>query len=394
MRNDLADLTALSPLAQEVAQLLVSLASDVVLIIDEKGVIQRVAFSAAEPMSTSVGDWVGRPWIETVTQDTRQKAEQLLRDVAATGMSRLRQINHPSPLGLDIPIGYTAVRLGDRGPLLAVGRDLRAVSVAQQRFIEAQQAMERDYWKTRQAETRYRLLFDIAADAILMVDAETLRVVEANRSAGRLFCVSPEDLIGTRVTDALDRGSQREAEALLSDTHRSGRPTEFRARLAASGAVASVSATLCRSAEATLLLVRVRFAYGGTQKSDATGRLGEFVKRAPDAIVITDADGRIVLANPASLGMLQLGSVEHAQGRLLGDWLGRAGHDWATIFATLKDRGALRLAVQAPAELGSLREIELSATLLPEDGDDHVGFILRATQPGTAEPLRLGQAFH
>ena len=34
----------------------------------------------------------------------------------------------------DIPVAYTALRLGKGGPVLAVGRDLRAIAAIQQRF--------------------------------------------------------------------------------------------------------------------------------------------------------------------------------------------------------------------------------------------------------------------
>ena len=62
-----ADLSALSNLAPELAEMLVSVAGDIALVLDEGGVIQSVALGGAEPMSAAAGDWVGRPWTETVT---------------------------------------------------------------------------------------------------------------------------------------------------------------------------------------------------------------------------------------------------------------------------------------------------------------------------------------
>ena len=41
----------------------------------------------------------------------------------------------------------------------------------QQRLLQTQQSLERDYIRLRQAETRYRLLFDMAAEPVLIVDA-------------------------------------------------------------------------------------------------------------------------------------------------------------------------------------------------------------------------------
>ena len=55
---------------------------------------------------------------------------------------------------------YTTVLLGGHAGLLAIGKSLQAVAELQSRLITAQQTMERDYWKLRDVETKYRLLFD------------------------------------------------------------------------------------------------------------------------------------------------------------------------------------------------------------------------------------------
>ena len=49
--------------------------------------------------------------------------------------------------------------------MVAVGRDLRAMAALQQRLIDAQQSMERDYSRLRHVETRYRLLFQVTSEA-------------------------------------------------------------------------------------------------------------------------------------------------------------------------------------------------------------------------------------
>ena len=53
----------------------------------------------------------------------------------------------------------------------------------QSRLIAAQQTMERDYWKMREIETRYRVLFDVSNEAIVLLKADTLKMTEANPAA-------------------------------------------------------------------------------------------------------------------------------------------------------------------------------------------------------------------
>ena len=143
------DLAALSPWAPELAETFAALASDVALVLDEEGVIVKVAQHPAQPLLAP--DWVGRPWVETVTVECRDKVDQMLSDVASSGIARRREINHPLSDGSAVAVAYTAVRLGENGATLAVGHDLRDQVELQQRFVRAQQALEQSYWQVQQA---------------------------------------------------------------------------------------------------------------------------------------------------------------------------------------------------------------------------------------------------
>jgi PAS domain-containing protein len=80
--------------------------------------------------------------------------------------------------------------------LVAIGRNLQGIAALQQRLVDAQQSLERDYWRLRQLETRYRLLFRSASDAIVIIDPETSKVVEANPAAALLLTADSRRLVG------------------------------------------------------------------------------------------------------------------------------------------------------------------------------------------------------
>ena len=139
------------------AAALLATAGDVVLLLDEGGVIRAVEGGDGDTPFATVRQWVGRPWVDTVHVDSRGKVESLLREAGTAGVTKRRQVNHLREDGADVPVAYTAIRL-DRGAVVAVGRDMRHVSALQQRLVEAQQAMERDYWRLRHVETRLSLI--------------------------------------------------------------------------------------------------------------------------------------------------------------------------------------------------------------------------------------------
>jgi len=143
-----ADLQVLAAWAPELADTFVALACDIALVIDTDGRIARLAQHDTHPIAPA--SWIGCEWVQTVSPDSRSKIEQMLADVAATGHARRREINHPDALGGPAPVAYSAARLGETGPMLAVGHDLRAQAALQQRFVAAQEALERSYWNAQQ----------------------------------------------------------------------------------------------------------------------------------------------------------------------------------------------------------------------------------------------------
>jgi len=141
---ELAELAAVAGYAPHLAQAFASLACDMALVLDGDGVITRVAHNPSGNLSAMTDGWVGRPMADTVTPQTRSKIVRLLDELARQGLARRREVNLPAD-GHEIPVAYTALRLGPSGPSLAVGQDLRAVAQLQQRFMRVQQELERGY---------------------------------------------------------------------------------------------------------------------------------------------------------------------------------------------------------------------------------------------------------
>ena len=155
---------------------------DITLLLDMDGVIREATLSPAMS-GESVDAWLGRPWEEIAGEIGGDKVKRMVDDARVSGISAFRQVNQRFPSGLEIPMEFTTVLLGGRAGMLAIGKNLQAVAELQSRLIAAQQTMERDYWKLREIETRYRLVFDASNEAVMIVSAANLRIIEANRTA-------------------------------------------------------------------------------------------------------------------------------------------------------------------------------------------------------------------
>lgn len=377
-RSPAASRTNLADLAPDWAAKLITATSEVALVVDRDGIIRHVSFSGAEPPIDGADEWVGKPWVDTVTGDSRNKIDLLLKEAATTGSTRRRQVNHPSRAGADIPVAYNAVR-ADGGSVIAVGRDLRTISTLQQRLVDTQQAMERDYWRLRHVETRYRLLFQLSTDAIIVVDADTMKIVDASGAAARLFDISADKLVGKLFPIGVAGEHTRAVEDLLATARTTGHAADVRLRLTENRGEVMASASCFRQDNLTLLLVRL--SRQSSQQSTPVShreRLLELLERAPEAFVVTDAEGDILTANRAFLDLSQLASEEQAKGRSLGNWVGRPGADLSVFLSTVRKHGVVRMAASSiRGDLGLATEIELSAVTLPGEDSPGVGFVMR-----------------
>ena len=372
----------LGGLDAEAAAAVISAASDIALILDRDGVIRDVAFGSDELAREEYGKWLGQPWTDTVTAESRAKVESMLRDAASKVPPRWRHVNHPSSRGADVPVVYSAVQVGNDGRVVAVGRDLRSVAALQQRLVEAQQSMERDYWRLRHVETRYRLLFQMASEAVLIVDAATLKVIEANPASSVLLGESERRIVSRPFLDAFDAESAQAIETMLAGVRTAGRADDVNARMIGSERQLVISAQLFRHESSSLFLVRLvpqaqESGLAGVPRSTAA-MLAAVVAGAPDAFVITDPEGKILAANPAFVDLAQLVSEEQARGESLERWLGRPGVDLNVMITNLRQYGMVRLfATTLRGEHGSDADVEISAVAVPQGKPPCMGFTIR-----------------
>ncbi|WP_416907466.1 MAG: transcriptional regulator PpsR [Polymorphobacter sp.] len=377
--GDRLPLSALGPLPAEATVQALAAASDVTLLIDGDGRVRDVAMGNSELAEHGLQDWIGRRWAETVLPENRAKIDEMLESGSG---GRWRQVNHPSVAG-DLPIRYLAVPAGDDGRLVAIGRDMRAAAALQQRLLRAQQSMERDSLRLRQLEARYRLLFETAAEPIIVVDTANRRIVEANPAARRLAGQTATQLDQQPFISIVAPHQREAATALLGAAAAADQRHPSRIEMIG-GEACQMSATLFRQDRGSYLLIRLQ------PLSDRAGRTGErplaeVLDRMPDAFVLVDARMDILAANGLFLDLVASPRAEDVRGRPLGQFLGRPGIDLGLLTGQLKEHGAVRnfaTVIRAPS---GEEEVEVSAVTSDDGGELRHGISIRRASRLAAE---------
>lgn len=366
---------SLGDLDAELAAKVIAAAADVALIVDNKGFVRDIAAASSEFAKDGSEAWVGRRWADTVTGESRQKIDDLLKDATANAVPRWRQVNHPSPRGIDVPVQYTAVQVGSR--FVAIGRDLRGLAAMQQRLVETQQSMEREYARVRHSEARYRLLFQITSEAVMVVDGATLLVTEANPAAAQLLSKTAKKLGGRSFPELFDAEGGKKLHANISIVRNTGRADPVVVQLADGKRDVRVSASTYRHEGALQLLIRLSPADADIG-SAPRARLADVVEKLPDGFVVTDLNHRIVSANAAFLDMVQVGTLEQVLGEKLDKWLGRHAVEVNVLYGNLRESGAVRhFATVLRGEFDATEDVEISAVSVADGEQPCCGFTIR-----------------
>ena len=379
--------------ADETAADLAANAADVTLLIDETGVIRDAAFPGEELAEDDYKSWIGKRWADLVHPDSRDKVANLLSGERTPGQRRWRHINHLRSDEPDLPVRYFTLPASREGWVLAIGRDLCAASRLQQRLIEAQRSMEREYARVRQAETRFRLLFSLTEEGVLIVEDAGLRISDANPAAARLLGRPAEKLEGRAVDAVFGAESGRGLADLLAVARRTGQAETGQIGLGDDAAPVTATASVYKEGGRVFFLVRLDD--GGLRRAaEGEAGLSRVAELLPDGLLVVDDAGKILTANTAFGELADLAESRRASGLAVSEFIGRTETELNVLLANLREHGAVRNYATTLLTRSGLREpVELSAVAAPSpSGAPVFGFSIRPTslrmpdQPGAGVP--------
>ena len=377
----------LADLDADTAAELMTASADVVLVLDQDGVIQDLALATDDLLELGCRHWLGQPWAQTVTIESQPKVEAMLKQAVSSDGVRWRHVNHATEAGTELPLSYSVVPVRQKGKhshrnaphTLAFGRDLRPQVALQQRLVTAQQSLERDYWRLRQVETRYRLLFQTATEPVLILEGSLDKVEEANPAALELFGEKAKRA-GWSLAESLQAADAEALRQMLERLRTAGTAESVTVRVPGHTEPLSVTASQFRQDKTAYYLLRLGRPQDMAPVAANDGRLQlmKVLESAPDALVVTEFSGHILAVNQAFLDLAQLGSEDLARGQMLDKWLGRTGVEFRVLVSNLRQHGSVRLfATQMQGEQGGLTEVEISAVAVTTGAQRCLGFTIR-----------------
>jgi len=353
---------------------------DVTLLLDMDGVIREATLSTAMARE-NVDAWLGRPWSEVV-DGASDKIERIMADTKRSGISAFRQITQRFPSGLELPMEFTTVLLGGRAGMLAIGKNLQAVAELQARLISAQQTIERDYWKLREIETRYRLVIEDSNEAVLLAKVSDLKIIEANRSATAALAITlrrKDGLVGRDFLQEIAPKDRDAVEQMLRRVRDQGKAPGILIHLGEHAAPWMLRGSLMTNETAPVFLLQmVPIGKAPGPNRPEQEDLERMLDHVPDAVATIDESGMLKRVNRAFVELVEIGSKDAAIGERLSRWLSRPGADLGVLISNVQRHGMVRLlSTMVQGELGSETEIEISASSYDQDNEKLIVLVLR-----------------
>jgi transcriptional regulator PpsR len=383
-------------------------AGDIALVVDRDGVIKDVAVGAKELATEGFSSLRRRKWVDTVAADSRAKVVEMLADAGRAASAaapsgrpaaparrtrtsgvdapspnggiavRWREVNQQTAQGGLVPIRFCALSAGEGGNIVALGRDLRGAAALQQRLLQVEQTMERDYTRLRHAETRYRTLFHSVSEAVVIVDAASRRIVEANPAAGQLFGVDHAALIGKPVSWFVGMDSQEAVATALMRAGQPGRAEPTAVTLAEGRGQVRLTVSVFRQDRVTHLLLRLQAVSAAANAHSAQSNSAAVMERIPDPFFVTSEDLTVLDANAAFLDLVQAPDIAAAVGAPLSRFIGRSAVDVSVLVQSLREHGWVRnFSTVARTPFDGLESVDISGVSAPTDAGKVFGFTLR-----------------
>lgn len=231
-------------------------------------------------------------------------------------------------------------------------------------------------------------LFSASAEPVLIVDAATQRIVEANPPAAELVGIARAQLVETPFAAAFDSVHLAVIHGSFTVAQSTGTAQTTSVRARRSRIEMSARLSLLRAPPQSYLLVRL--APGAATRRVPGGRESEVfhaIDSSPVAFLMTDALFRIDYANRVFIDLVHAAPYDGVRGTSLTRWLKLNDADLSSFQAQLSQRRAvstltthLRSAcaiADARGRPGNLRRVDLCAVAVPDGPRTCWGFSVR-----------------
>ena len=343
------------------------------LTLNEAGFVTSASTNSPSSLAQSE-DLIGKEWVSLLRDIDRPATRAAIKEATGQPDTSIRcDVVMELATGSELPLSCWLVSHNGIDVDIAA-LDLLPEASLRQQLLNAQHAMERDYWSKRRLEARYRRLLDMVSEGFVVVDDVSGRILEANPVAAALLVAPDSTLVGKPFPIGLDEQARATMDRLTREA-RSVTTTVDGTLKSEAGLELNVAVTYLRQSGEGRLLIRLR---DDSESNYNVSEFEPFFGSAPDGILALDGAGIVLSANQAFLEMAGIASPELIEGRRADRWIGRSAVDLNIVLDHSKQESSVKLySTTLRTETESTVDIELSVTRVGYNGKTKVILYIR-----------------
>lgn len=355
--------------------------SDILIYSDLSGEVLEVYSNADSENLGCLDHWVGRNIRDFLTEESQPKIDHHLTEMRDAGPNEVRvtEVNHTDTTEWEFPIRYNIIKSPDDERVLFVGTDLAPIAMAQQDLVNTQLALELDYESSRDFETRYRAILEVASDPLILANINSGLIEDLNSQAADMLGENIETLRGSDFIKRFETtDGPNNLEAVVSGS--TGKPaSEWQTTVKLSRKRLSITTRPIRSAGTRYALCRLSAAKANLDHSSLLeDGLRMLFEEGVDAIVFTNPSGIILNCNNSFLDLCDAASAADVINRPLADFMSRGAIDQKMLIEGGSKSGQLRsYNTKVVTNYRSTLPVNVSATMLSDNKGGGFGFVIR-----------------
>lgn len=221
-------------------------------------------------------------------------------------------------------------------------------------------------------------LFSVASEPVLIVDAVTGHIVQANPAVALLLGASQSELLAAPVVEAFEISSKIAFSESIERARSTSNTDTVAVRAAANGTQVRAKVSSFRAGDDAYLLVRLGPIIDHEALGAPESEVFDAIDGASVGFLVTDAGLRVEYANQAFIQMADLSPSTQILGKSLARWLEFSEHDIARLHHQMAQRQATTaMTARLRTQRMVSREVEVCAVAVPDGQLTCWGFTVR-----------------
>jgi transcriptional regulator PpsR len=339
--------------------------ADISFVLDDSGSIQNI-YSDNKYLAKQISDdLIGKKWLEVVEPDSRTKVQCLLDDANTDTISKFRQINMiGNERNIALPMMCASIKTSSSKKIIVIGRDITEVSRLQQNLVSAQKEISQNYLQISQLEERFRSIFEIGTESIVIVQADDeYPIVEMNRNAIKQLLLAKNNCIGKSLLSLIPAKEIIKVINFLKGVQDTDEPSILKTLLS-NGEATQISATSFINSGIPYLLLNLKPLDLAKVSSliDADSLTVEAIENNPYGFVVCTPEGLILKANKAFNKLSSTKGEQDLIGTNIRNYLGPETVDFDLMMQSLQGKASSQSCVSSITNAtSSIKLVDISA---------------------------------